>query len=78
MGEVSCAAGALPRRGEQRVCYIQLVPSQRQGGVAGTTCDARAAETLRRLATEPPGLKFDSPGPTGGVVHTMCVRLGFS
>ena len=58
-------------------------PSQRQGGVAGTTCDARAAETLRRLATEPPGLKFDSPGPTRGVpafaLHEcVYVLLGFS
>ena len=58
MGEVSCAAGALPRRGEQLMCYMWPFPSQRQGGVAGTTCDARAAETLRSVARERPGQKF--------------------
>ena len=62
------------------MCYIQLFPSQRQGGVAGTTCVARAAETLRSVAKERPRLKFDSPGPTRkpALHRIMCIRVQVS
>jgi hypothetical protein len=32
---------------------MEMETSQRQGGVVGTTCDARAAENIRRKAQRP-------------------------